>query len=391
MKGLYKILPPFAPDYSGVCAVLFELGGLVVVYDAGGCAFNVTNYDEPRWYGSSAAILSASLREIEAVIGDDEKLLKKIEDSVRILRRSFVAILGSPASMVIGTDYQALADIISKRTGLPALAFNTNGLKYYDQGAAMAFEALARRCINPVCSAANKLVNIIGATPLDIGNQRNMQNLVEKLVEAGCKEVLCWGMGTTLQEIEEKAAQAHLNIVVSNAGLMAARYMQQMYKIPFLAGIPIGHAPSLRFIAEVRSLLGLMERSYTIESLPASSRNALVIGEQVMGNSIRTCLGMDFGINQVTVASFFSMDDALTEAGDIFLEDEDDLTALANKHRYNYIIGDPLYKKILSSAGNCFIDFPHIAVSSHLYWDNDIEYVGDGGVDFFKQIINTGN
>jgi nitrogenase molybdenum-cofactor synthesis protein NifE len=391
MKGLYKILPPFAPDYSGVCAVLFELGGLVVVYDAGGCAFNVTNYDEPRWYGSSVAILSASLREIEAVIGDDEKLLKKIEDSVRILRRSFVAILGSPASMVIGTDYQALADIISKRTGLPALAFNTNGLKYYDQGAAMAFEALARRCIKPVCSAANKLVNIIGATPLDIGNQRNMQNLVEKLVEAGCKEVLCWGMGTTLQEIEEKAAQAHLNIVVSNAGLMAARYMQQMYKIPFLAGIPIGHAPSLRFIAEVRSLLGLMERSYTIESLPASSRNALVIGEQVMGNSIRTCLSMDFGIDQVTVASFFSMDDALTEAGDIFLEDEDDLTALANKHRYNYVIGDPLYKKILSSAGNCFIDFPHIAVSSHLYWDNDIEYVGDGGVDFFKQIIKTGN
>jgi len=167
--------------------------------------------------------------------------------------------------------------------------------------------------------------------------------------------------------------------------------MQQMYKIPFLAGIPIGHAPSLRFIAEVRSLLGLMERSYTIESLPASSRNALVIGEQVMGNSIRTCLSMDFGIDQVTVASFFSMDDALTEAGDIFLEDEDDLTALANKHRYNYVIGDPLYKKILSSAGNCFIDFPHIAVSSHLYWDNDIEYVGDGGVDFFKQIIKTGN
>lgn len=31
MKDLYKVLPPFASDYSGVCSVLLEIGGILVM------------------------------------------------------------------------------------------------------------------------------------------------------------------------------------------------------------------------------------------------------------------------------------------------------------------------------------------------------------------------
>ena len=37
MRGLRKYLTPFAPDQSGAVSVLFELGGIVVICDAGGC------------------------------------------------------------------------------------------------------------------------------------------------------------------------------------------------------------------------------------------------------------------------------------------------------------------------------------------------------------------
>ena len=36
MKGLRKYISPFAPDQSGAAAVLCELGGLVIILDAGG-------------------------------------------------------------------------------------------------------------------------------------------------------------------------------------------------------------------------------------------------------------------------------------------------------------------------------------------------------------------
>ena len=37
MKGLRKYLTPFAPDQSGAVSVLYELGGMLVICDAGGC------------------------------------------------------------------------------------------------------------------------------------------------------------------------------------------------------------------------------------------------------------------------------------------------------------------------------------------------------------------
>ena len=50
MRKLCIKLPPFAPDYSGVCSALYELGGMSVIHDASGCTGNYTGFDEPRWY-----------------------------------------------------------------------------------------------------------------------------------------------------------------------------------------------------------------------------------------------------------------------------------------------------------------------------------------------------
>ena len=56
MRGLRKYLTPFAPDQSGAVSVLFELGGIVVICDAGGCTGNVCGFDEPRWFEQKSAI-----------------------------------------------------------------------------------------------------------------------------------------------------------------------------------------------------------------------------------------------------------------------------------------------------------------------------------------------
>ena len=48
MKKMLKHMSPLAPDDSGACAVLYELGGITVICDAGGCAGNVCGFDEPR-------------------------------------------------------------------------------------------------------------------------------------------------------------------------------------------------------------------------------------------------------------------------------------------------------------------------------------------------------
>lgn len=83
MRGLRKYLTPFAPDQSGAVSVLYELGGIIVICDAGGCTGNVCGFDEPRWFQNKSAVFSAGLRDMDAILGRDDRLVAKLADAAR--------------------------------------------------------------------------------------------------------------------------------------------------------------------------------------------------------------------------------------------------------------------------------------------------------------------
>ena len=90
MKKLLKYLSPFAPDDSGASAVLYELGGITVICDAGGCAGNVCGFDEPRWTRprgrrKPSALFSAGLRDMDAILGRDDRLIAKLSQAHELL------------------------------------------------------------------------------------------------------------------------------------------------------------------------------------------------------------------------------------------------------------------------------------------------------------------
>ena len=109
MKGLRKYLTPFAPDQSGAVSMLYEAGGLIIIVDAGGCTGNVCGFDEPRWESSKSAIFSAGLRDMDAILGRDDLLIKKIKKVMTRLDASFIALIGTPVPAVIGTDLKGLS------------------------------------------------------------------------------------------------------------------------------------------------------------------------------------------------------------------------------------------------------------------------------------------
>ena len=96
MRGLRKYLTPFAPDQSGAVSVLYEFGGIIVICDAGGCTGNICGFDEPRWFESKSALFSAGLRDMDAILGRDDRLVAKLADAVTKLDAKFAAIIGTP-------------------------------------------------------------------------------------------------------------------------------------------------------------------------------------------------------------------------------------------------------------------------------------------------------
>ena len=241
MKGLRKYLTPFAPDQSGAVSVLYELGGMLVICDAGGCTGNVCGFDEPRWFETRSALFSAGLRDMDAILGRDDRLVAKLADAAEKLDVTFAAVIGTPVPAVIGTDYRALERMLSKKTDLSVLTVNTDGMELYDRGEEKAYLALFGRFagenvdVEPgniektqtaeSCDGKRNgknedvsvdiedrpRVGIIGMTPQDVSDLKAAEEIRKLYADQGLRAV-CYGMGDGLKEVKKAS------LTVKNVG-----------------------------------------------------------------------------------------------------------------------------------------------------------------------------
>ena len=341
MRGLRKYLTPFAPDQSGAVSVLYELGGIIVICDAGGCTGNVCGFDEPRWFERKSAVFSAGLRVMDAILGRDDRLVAKLLDAAEKVEAGFAAVIGTPVPAVIGTDYQALKRMCEKKTDLPVLAVNTDGMELYDGGERKAYLELFKVFAREKLPVETGRVGILGMTPQDVSDLKAADKLREKFKSQG-HQAVCYGMGDGLDEVK-KASSVEKNIVVSPAALECARYLEKTFGTPYEVGYPL-----------VEELVPDMEYA---------GKKILIVQQQVMAGSIREELQKRGADGEITVASWFSMEKDLLEEGDVPLKDEEDYMDLVEKGRYDVIFADPCMKRMAKTFSGVFVDAVHFAVS----------------------------
>ena len=200
MKRSYKIIPIYTADVSGVCSALYELGGMTVMHDPSGCNSTYNTHDEIRWYDQDSMIYISGLTEIDAVMGNDEKLICDIEIAAEELKPKFIALAGSPIPYMNGTDFEAIAKILEQDLGIPAFSVPTNGMHDYVYGVGRALAEIAKR-IEGKREVTPKSVNLLGVTPLDFGPQEHVDALIQNVEQAGWKVLSTWAMGDTLENL----------------------------------------------------------------------------------------------------------------------------------------------------------------------------------------------
>lgn len=341
MKGLWKYISPFAPDQSGAAAVLYEMNSIMVICDAGGCAGNICGFDEPRWFTSKSAIFSAGLREMDAILGRDDRLVDKLVTAAATIKAEFASIIGTPVPAVIGTDYQALGRLAEKRLSLPVITVPTTGMAYYDEGAAKTYVSLFQRFAEDTAEDAGK-IGVLGAIPLDIPDA-SLPVLRQELASRYDKLLLMYGREDGLKSIRQ-AGQVTKNIVLSPTGYEAACFLQERFGTPFepFMSVPV-----------------------TISGSQSASGKVLVIHQQVLANAIRTYL-RTLGVADITVASWFKLVEEWQEEQDVALREEDQFIDLVHRQQYDVIIGDSYFKRALPDFTGTFIDVPHFAVSGRI-------------------------
>jgi len=349
MKSLLKHLSPFAPDQSGAVSALFEFGGLIVICDAGGCTGNICGFDEPRWFTRRSAIFSAGLRDMDAILGRDDRLVSKLKTAMDGSGLAFSAIIGTPVPAIIATDFKALKRMAEKQTGLPALTVATTGTRHYDIGASNAWLELFKTFATEKFDVDPGMVGILGASPLDFPTFDAGELLAVSLEKEGWDVVKCYGMGTGLDAVKS-ASDAAKNIVVAPAGLAAAQYLQKTFGTPY----------------EVRCT---WLPPQVLDALPAlAGKKTLVIHQQFAANAVRDeILKLDRS-SQVTVASWFMMEPEFMRGGDFRIESEESfIEAIANGN-YDAIVCDSRLRTALPRTQSYdIIDFPHFAVSGRLF------------------------
>ena len=376
MKGLWKYLSPFAPDISGAVEVLFKMNGLIVIIDAGGCTGNVCGFDEPRWKSEKSAIFSAGLRDLDAILGRDEAMMKKIGDVLGVMENpSFLALVGTPVPSVIATDYQALRRMGERKFGITTLTMQTTGMELYDKGQERAYLELVKTYVingkNGECNLGDegeateslrgsektytkdseftcpetdempsymRPIGIFGATPMDLLDFDTTDTIEER---AAC----CGGdarvFGESVRDFEE-AASFRENLVISPSGLAAASYMEKKYGVPYTVRYPLPKGFELAGLAQDE----------------IEGKKILIVHQAVLTETIREKMERVSDSVEVDTATFF-----MPFAKCRTIPEEDDFIKLVADGNYDIIIGDPMLRRALRGWSGRFVELAQFSVS----------------------------
>jgi len=348
MKSLLKHLSPFAPDQSGAVSALFEFGGLIAICDAGGCTGNICGFDEPRWFTRRSAIFSAGLRDMDAILGRDDRLVAKLKAAMDGSGLAFSAIIGTPVPAIIATDFKALKRMAEKQTGLPSITVATTGTRHYDVGASDAWLELFKTFTTERRPVESGTVGVLGASPLDFPTLDAGNLLSAALEKEGWKTVNCYGMGAGLDAVKNASA-VEKNIVVSPAGLAAAKYLKMAFGTPYEVRCP-------------------WLPKHVLAALPSLAvKKTLVIHQQFAANAVRDAILKRNENSNVTVASWFMMEPEFMREDDFRIDSEEAFIEAITNGGYDEVVCDSRLRAALPrDCSFNIIDFPHFAVSGRL-------------------------
>lgn len=363
MRQSYRIIPIYTADVSGVCSALYELGGMTVMHDPSGCNSTYNTHDEIRWYDQDSLIYISGLNEIDAIMGNDEKFIRDIEDAARALKPKFIALAGSPIPFMNGTDFPALAEMLEEDMNIPAFSVPTNGMHDYVYGAGIALAEIAERFTNPESRCTNpRSLNLLGVTPLDFGSLSHVQAMKRSLEQAGWEVLSTWAMGDDLDALA-RAGEAAVNLVVSSVGLRSAEVLKRKFGTPYVVGTPVG-----KFTERLVNILEqtVESREDTIAYLSnrlAGEAEITVIGEPVTMGSLAAAIEMQTK-RPVQVLCPLRETEGLLSFNDAAVRGEEELE-MRLKGAKN-IVADPLYRPICPPESR-FYELPHIAFSGRIY------------------------
>lgn len=359
MRETTKIISMYTADTFGVCSAFYELGGMTVMHDASGCNSTYSTHDEPRWGKIKSEVYISALTEVDAVSGNDQKLIDDILTVANDLKPKFIVICGTPIPTMTGFDYDGVSKIIEDKTGIKTFGIPTTGMKDYINGIEKSFDIMFDNFVGNNSLKSNTAtnndggINILGLTPLDyyygVEDTQLLNYFKNKNIKINCS----FSAHTDLDSVIN-SNKADTNIVVSEAGLKLARLFRQKLNIDYKTQILISD--------DIVDITELADNFYD-KKQKLSVDNLKIIDDDLNNNN--------HSENYIIAEPFkaLAFKKYLKEKLNIDINvlyrcSESELVTILKNAKL--VIADGLYKPIVREDAY-FINYPHAAFSGRLY------------------------
>ncbi|WP_293837953.1 nitrogenase component 1 [uncultured Phascolarctobacterium sp.] len=202
---------------------------LLVIVGTDECSYYTKNLTiNERYGGIGGRCVSVVLDSHDVTFGSTESMHKAFAEIVEEYQPKCVMLVTTCVIEVIGDDYDAIAEELTRKYQLPVMAVHTEHFKCEDHfpGFERALTA-CQRIMQP--QEGDGSVNVLGQR---MGNFADTE-LHRLLAEAGVKIGVQLPSGCTTEEIR-RAPAAKVNIVVHDIALPLAQAMQEQYGIPYV-------------------------------------------------------------------------------------------------------------------------------------------------------------
>ena len=181
-----------------------------------------------RYGGINGRCVSAVLNSHDVTFGSAESMHKAFKEIVAEYRPKCVMLVTTCVIEVIGDDYDAIAEELTKQYSIPVMAVHTEHFKCEDHFPG--FERAITACqsiMQP--QEGDGSVNVLGQRFGDFSDTE----LYALLQKSGVKIGVQLPSGCTSDDIRHAPA-AKVNIVVNDIALPLAQAMQEQYNIPYV-------------------------------------------------------------------------------------------------------------------------------------------------------------
>ncbi|MCR5558767.1 MAG: nitrogenase component 1, partial [Schwartzia sp.] len=316
---------------------------------------------------------ASGIDELTAVLGDDNVLIDDVCAAAEDYKPRFITLCGASIPHIIAFDFKGVAHIIEKKTGIPVLPVPTNGLRMYTGGVGLALREWFRRFADFSLRSEPKTINLLGVTPIDFSRQEIVDSMKAAFEKRGFKVQAVGAMGESFEGLQE-VCRASVNVVVSSAGRLPARFLQEKAGTPFVEGTPVGSGMTDKIAEAVlqsendKKNRKVFERGLFLpgEEAGIKKNDLLVVGEEVYAFSMAQAAADVLGQNAEIRVIYPDVEEGI---------DEEALVDAINSSEA--VLCDPLYRNAFRQSTARLIPMPHEGYSGRIFRKDIPVFTGD--------------